>query len=54
MLAVMMPNQPGVAEHDWSFYLTTVDAVEQASGYDFLTAIPEPVQRIIEARTGHP
>ncbi|MET0795503.1 MAG: DNA/RNA non-specific endonuclease, partial [Polyangiaceae bacterium] len=53
VLAVMMPNQPGVGEHDWPFYLTSVDAIEQASGYDFLTAIAEPAQRVIEARTGH-
>ena len=50
----MMPNQRGVGEHDWTFYLTTVDAIEQASGYDFLTAISEPVQRSIESRIGRP
>jgi endonuclease G, mitochondrial len=54
VLAVLMPNQPGVGEHDWTFYLTSVDAVERASGYDFLTGISEPVQRVIEARIGHP
>jgi endonuclease G len=54
VLAVMMPNQHGVGEHDWAFYLTSVDAIEQASGYDFLAAISEPVQRTIEARVGRP
>ena len=54
VLAVIMPNQRGVGEHDWSFYLTSVDAIEQASGYDFLTAVPEPIQRVIEARIGRP
>jgi len=53
VLAVLMPNQPGVGEHAWTEYLTTVDAIEQASGYDFLNAVPERVQRAIEARL-HP
>jgi len=53
VLAVLMPNQRGVGEHPWTEYLTTVDAIEQASGYDFLTAVPERVQRAIEARS-HP
>lgn len=52
VLAVMMPNQRGVAERDWSNYVTSVDAIERATGYDFLSAISEPVQGIIEARIG--
>ena len=54
VLAVLMPNQPGVGEHDWTEYLTSVDAIEQASGYDFLNAIPERLQRVLEARTDRP
>ena len=54
VLAVMMPNQPGVGQHAWTEYLTSVDAIEQASGYDFLNAVSVPVQRIIEARTARP
>jgi endonuclease G, mitochondrial len=50
LLAVLMPNQRGVGDHEWTEYVTTVDAIEQASGYDFLNAVPERVQRIIEAR----
>jgi endonuclease G len=50
LLAALMPNRPGVGEHDWSEYLTSVDAIEQATGYDFLSAVPEPIQRVIEAR----
>jgi len=53
-LAVLMPNERGVGEHAWTEFVTSVDAVEQASGYDFLSAIPEPVQRVIEARTARP
>ena len=50
VLAALMPNRPGVGEHDWREFLTSVDAIEQATGYDFLTAVPEPIQRVIEAR----
>lgn len=53
-LAVLMPNQHGVGAHDWTEYLTSVDAIERATGYDFLGAIPEKVQRVIEARTAQP
>jgi len=50
IVSVLMPNEPGVGEHDWTEFLTSVDAVERATGYDFLSAIPEPVSRVIEAR----
>ncbi len=51
VLAVLMPNTPGVGDREWTEYLTSVDAIEQASGYDFLNAVSERVQRVIEART---
>lgn len=51
VLSVLMPNQRGVGDHEWTEYATSVDAIEQASGYDFLSAVPERVQRVIEART---
>ena len=54
VIAVLMPNERGVGEHAWTDFLTSVDAVEQATGYDFLDAVPEPVQRVIEARTARP
>jgi endonuclease G len=54
VVSVLMPNERGVGEHPWTDFLTSVDAVEQATGYDFLDAVPERVQRVIEARTAHP
>ena len=50
VLAALMPNQRGVGEREWTQYLTSVDAIEQASGYDFLNAVSERVQRVIEPR----
>ena len=53
VVSVLMPNEKGVGEHEWTEFLTSVDAIERASGYDFLNAVPEPAQRVIEARTAH-
>lgn len=51
VLAVSMPNQRGVGDHEWTEFVTSVDAIEQRTGYDFLNAVPERVQRVIEARS---
>jgi endonuclease G len=50
VIAVIMPNESGMLDEGWGRYRTSVDAIEQRAGYDFLTAVPEPVQRAIEAR----
>jgi DNA/RNA endonuclease G (NUC1) len=48
-IAVLMPNVQGIRNDDWSNYLTTVDAVETLTGYDFFSNVPEIVQNSIEA-----
>jgi DNA/RNA endonuclease G (NUC1)/methionine-rich copper-binding protein CopC len=50
-IAVIMPNQDGIRPNPWENYLTTVDAVEALTGYDFFANLPEPYQRCIEAGT---
>lgn len=50
VIAVDMPNDEGLSNKPWRNYLTTVDAVEAATGYDFLSKVSETVQNIIEAR----
>jgi endonuclease G len=47
-IAVIIPNVSGVA-HDWHNYLTTVDAVEALTGYDFFANVPDNVENAIEA-----
>lgn len=47
-IAVKVPNTQGT-DPDWTNYLTTVDAVETLTGYDFFSNLPEPIQRCIEA-----
>jgi endonuclease G len=40
LLAVNMPNIAGVRNDPWAKYLTTVDSIEAATGYSFLSALP--------------
>jgi endonuclease G len=47
-IAVIMPNQNSV-NSDWHTYLTTVDAVEALTGYDFFANLPDGIENAIEA-----
>ena len=46
-----MPNTQGIRNDPWENYLTTVDAVETLTGYDFFSNLPEAIQRCVEAGT---
>src|SRR4030095_11860132 len=50
-MAVIMPNIQGIRHEPWENFLTTVDAVETLTGYDFFSRLPEPIQRCVEAGT---
>ena len=50
VIAINMPNNQGIRSHDWRNYLTTVDALEQLTGYNFLSNVDPSVQAVIEAR----
>ena len=54
IIAVNMPNDPGVRNVPWQTYQTTVNAVEQASGYDFLAALPDRIERLVETNVAPP
>ena len=47
-IAVIMPNNNSI-NSDWHTYLTTVDAVESLTGYDFFANVPDIVENSIEA-----
>ena len=47
-IAVIMPNHNSI-NSDWHAYLTTVDAVETLTGYDFFANVPDIVENSIEA-----
>lgn len=49
VIAVNTPNTNSVRP-DWTSYLTTVDAIEQATGYDLLQAVPGEVQEVLESQ----
>lgn len=51
VIAVVMPNQSGVRSDSWQKYITTVDRIEESTGYDFLNSLPKRIQKIIETRT---
>jgi endonuclease G len=54
VLAVIMPNEPGVRNVAWQTYLTTVDAVETLSGYDLLALLEDDVENAVESGTQPP
>ena len=47
VIAVNTPNDNTV-NSDWTKYITTVRAIEQATGYNLLSALPQNVQDAIE------
>ncbi len=49
IIAVNTPNMQGI-DGDWTKYLTSVDAIEAATGYDLLSALPVALQTTIEAK----
>lgn len=63
VIAVRMPNlaEPGVPasalgirDHDWQRYRTSVRSIEQATGYDFLAALPDSLEVLVETGTRAP
>jgi DNA/RNA endonuclease G (NUC1) len=50
-IAVLMPNTQGIRNTPWQNFLTTVDAIEQATGYDLYSNLPPAVQACVEGGT---
>ncbi|MFZ0062880.1 MAG: DNA/RNA non-specific endonuclease [Pyrinomonadaceae bacterium] len=50
-IAVIMPNIQGIRTNPWESYITTVDAVESLTGYDFFSNLPDAVENCVEAGT---
>jgi endonuclease G len=50
VIAVDMPNATTIASSDWTQYRTTVDAIEAATGYDFLNLLPDSIETVVEGR----
>jgi DNA/RNA endonuclease G (NUC1) len=54
VIAVIMPNEPGIRNVDWNSYRVTVDTVEAASGYDLLALLEDDVEQAVESGTQPP
>ena len=50
VLAVDMPNVTGISTNSWQTYSTTVDAIESATGYNYLNKLTDTVENYWEAR----
>ena len=52
VIAIDIPNGQGIKDNYWTDYLTSVDAIEQATGYDLLSGLPKATQDALEAKVG--
>ena len=50
VIAVSMPNDPGIRFVDWKTYRVSVDQVEFYTGDDYLSNVPASVQSVVESR----
>ncbi len=50
VIAVAMPNQMGIDNADWRDFRTSVNQLEQATGYDFLSNLSPDLQRALQER----
>jgi endonuclease G, mitochondrial len=48
VIAVLMPNEQGIKEKDWRSFRTTVRDLEERTGYNFLSNVPQSVQDKVE------
>jgi len=54
VIAVNMPNEPGIRNVDWNTYRTTVDEIESLTGYDLLALLPDDVESAVESNSQPP
>jgi endonuclease G, mitochondrial len=50
VIAIYVPNVQGIKDKTWRDYRVSVDALEQRTGYDFLSNVPEAIQEAIESK----
>jgi endonuclease G, mitochondrial len=50
IIAVDMPNADGIGQQNWRDYKTTVRQIEQKTGNNFLSNVPQNIQDIIETK----
>ena len=50
VIAVDMPNVKGIKNADWQTYRTSVRQIEQNTGYNFLSTLPQNLQEVLETK----
>lgn len=50
LIAVNIPNNQTVVKDDWIQYAVSVDYLEEQTGYDFLSKLPNSTEKIIESK----
>ena len=50
VIAVDIPNRQGILSDDWFEYKTTVDDIEEKTGFDLLSNLPSGLQEILESQ----
>ena len=50
VVAVDMPNAGGIRNSDWRSFRVSVDHLEEATGFDFLSNLDEALQSVLEAK----
>ncbi|MDD3875715.1 MAG: DNA/RNA non-specific endonuclease [Bacteroidales bacterium] len=48
-IAVKMPNIEGIRRTPWQHYITTIDAIQNSTGYDFFMLLPDNIENVIES-----
>ncbi|GAB4474032.1 MAG: hypothetical protein OHK0037_34730 [Elainellaceae cyanobacterium] len=51
VITVIMPNDMGIKDDSWRDYRESVDTIEEITGYDFLSAVPDDIEALLEAKT---
>lgn len=46
--AVIIPNIAGIMKDKWATYQTTVRQIEYSTGYNFLSLVPDSIEKVIE------
>jgi endonuclease G, mitochondrial len=50
IIAVDMPNIDGIGRQNWRDFKTTVRQIEQKTGYNFLSNVPQNIQDMLETK----
>ncbi|NJL13066.1 MAG: DNA/RNA non-specific endonuclease [Microscillaceae bacterium] len=50
VIAVDMPNTQGIFDTDWRNFRVSIDAIEMATGLDFLADLPNSLESVLESR----